>query len=185
MKINRLDQKCNSSILRAEYIRARAGVRVSPPLHIYYIIIYYLIIAIKASPLNGLSRPGGLGKFMSNPQRSPPSGGQRCPFIDRIKSWSGLSSLTGQRRRPRRSMILEDHMPAARAATAIPSQTDHPQAAHARGNKQPVILALDFGQRTGWASRNHDGAIVSGVQEFRHGRFKGGVPMAQVIGGAR
>ena len=84
MKINRLDQKCNSSILRAEYIRARAGVRVSPPLHIYYIIIYYLIIAIKASPLNGLSRPGGLGKFMSNPQRSPPSSGQRCPFIDRI-----------------------------------------------------------------------------------------------------
>ena len=84
MKINRLDQKCNSSILRAEYIHARAGVRVSPPLHIYYIIIYYLIIAIKAIPLNGLSRPGGLGKFMSNPQRSPPSSGQRCPFIDRI-----------------------------------------------------------------------------------------------------
>ena len=76
-------------------------------------------------------------------------------------------------------------MPAACAATAIPSQTDHPQAAHARGNKQPVILALDFGQRTGWASRNHDGAIASGVQEFRHGRFEDGMTMAQVIGGAR
>ena len=47
------------------------------------------------------------------------------------------------------------------------------------------ILALDFGQRTGWASRNHDGAISSGVQEFRHGRFEDGMTMAQVIGGAR
>ena len=34
--INRLDQKCNSSIFHAEYIYARADVRVSPPSHIYY-----------------------------------------------------------------------------------------------------------------------------------------------------
>ena len=38
----------------------------------------------------------------------------------------------------------------------------------------PVILALDLGQRTGWAVRNRDGAIASGVQEFRPGRFDGG-----------
>jgi hypothetical protein len=38
----------------------------------------------------------------------------------------------------------------------------------------PVILALDLGQRTGWAIRNRDGAIASGVQEFRPGRFEGG-----------
>ena len=38
----------------------------------------------------------------------------------------------------------------------------------------PVILALDLGQRTGWAVRNRDGAIASGVQEFRPGRFEGG-----------
>ena len=40
--------------------------------------------------------------------------------------------------------------------------------------KAPVILALDLGQRTGWAVRNRDGAIASGVQEFRPGRFEGG-----------
>jgi hypothetical protein len=38
----------------------------------------------------------------------------------------------------------------------------------------PVILALDLGQCTGWAVRNRDGAIASGVQEFRPGRFEGG-----------
>jgi hypothetical protein len=32
--------------------------------------------------------------------------------------------------------------------------------------KTSVILALDLGQRTGWAVRNRDGAIASGVQEF-------------------
>jgi hypothetical protein len=40
--------------------------------------------------------------------------------------------------------------------------------------KTPVILALDLGQRTGWAVRNREGAIASGVQEFRPGRFEGG-----------
>ena len=40
--------------------------------------------------------------------------------------------------------------------------------------KAPVILALDLGQKTGWAVRNRDGAIASGVQEFRPGRFEGG-----------
>jgi hypothetical protein len=38
----------------------------------------------------------------------------------------------------------------------------------------PVILALDLGQRTGWAVRNRDGAIASGAHEFRPGRFEGG-----------
>ena len=38
----------------------------------------------------------------------------------------------------------------------------------------PVILALDLGQRTGRAVRNRDGAIASGVHEFRPGRFEGG-----------
>ena len=33
--------------------------------------------------------------------------------------------------------------------------------------------------------RNHDGAIASGVEELRPGRFEGGMTMAQVIGGAR
>jgi hypothetical protein len=38
----------------------------------------------------------------------------------------------------------------------------------------PVILALDLGQRTGWAVRNRDRAIASGTHEFRPGRFEGG-----------
>jgi hypothetical protein len=37
-----------------------------------------------------------------------------------------------------------------------------------------AILALDLGQRTGWAVRSRDGAIASGVHEFRPGRFAGG-----------
>ena len=38
----------------------------------------------------------------------------------------------------------------------------------------PVILALDLGQHTGWAVRTTDGAIASGVHEFRPGRYEGG-----------
>src|SRR5512132_2022520 len=57
----------------------------------------------------------------------------------------------------------------ASAATAVPLQV------LAGGKpKTPVILALDLGQRTGWAVRNRDGAIASGVQEFRPSRFEGG-----------
>jgi hypothetical protein len=37
-----------------------------------------------------------------------------------------------------------------------------------------AILALDFGQKTGWAVRNTDGAIASGTAEFKPGRFEGG-----------
>jgi hypothetical protein len=37
-----------------------------------------------------------------------------------------------------------------------------------------AILALDLGQKTGWAVRNADGAIASGTVEFRPGRFEGG-----------
>ena len=36
-----------------------------------------------------------------------------------------------------------------------------------------VILALDLGQRTGWALRQPSGAITSGLNEFRPGRFEG------------
>jgi hypothetical protein len=37
-----------------------------------------------------------------------------------------------------------------------------------------AILALDLGQKTGWAVRNADGAITSGTAEFKPGRFEGG-----------
>jgi len=37
-----------------------------------------------------------------------------------------------------------------------------------------AILALDLGQKTGWAVRNAEGAITSGTAEFKPGRFEGG-----------
>ncbi|MGH6922081.1 MAG: hypothetical protein ACREJ0_30805, partial [Geminicoccaceae bacterium] len=37
-----------------------------------------------------------------------------------------------------------------------------------------AILALDLGQKTGWAVRNCDGAFASGTVEFKPGRFEGG-----------
>jgi hypothetical protein len=37
-----------------------------------------------------------------------------------------------------------------------------------------AVLALDLGQKTGWAVRNADGAIASSTAEFEPGRFEGG-----------
>lgn len=37
-----------------------------------------------------------------------------------------------------------------------------------------VFLALDLGSSTGWALHGRDGAITSGVQQFRPNRFEGG-----------
>jgi Holliday junction resolvasome RuvABC endonuclease subunit len=37
-----------------------------------------------------------------------------------------------------------------------------------------AILALDLGQKTGWAVRNVDGAIASGTVEFKPSRWEGG-----------
>jgi hypothetical protein len=47
-------------------------------------------------------------------------------------------------------------------------------AGHSSFPSYQTILALDLGQKTGWAVRNRDGAVASGVQEFRPGRFEGG-----------
>lgn len=40
--------------------------------------------------------------------------------------------------------------------------------------RSPVILALDLGTHTGWALQDHDGIIVSGIEEFRADRWQGG-----------
>ena len=52
-----------------------------------------------------------------------------------------------------------------------------------------AILALDLGQRTGWAVRNADGAIASGTVEFKPGRFEGGgmvlPPLPRLAAGGR
>jgi hypothetical protein len=67
------------------------------------------------------------------------------------------------------TQTLTQRQPDASAAAPVPI------AALAGGTPTtPVILALDLGQRTGWAVRNRDGAIASGVQELRPGRFEGG-----------
>ena len=42
------------------------------------------------------------------------------------------------------------------------------------GAEACALLALDLGQKTGWAARNTDGAIASGTVEFKPGRFEGG-----------
>ena len=57
---------------------------------------------------------------------------------------------------------------------ALVTAPDLPAAVRLVGPSSHVILALDLGQRTGWAVRSRDGAIASGVHEFRPGRFEGG-----------
>jgi hypothetical protein len=67
------------------------------------------------------------------------------------------------------TQTLTQRRPDASAAAPVPLEVlagDKP--------KTSVILALDLGQRTGWAVRNRDGAIASGTHEFRPGRFEGG-----------
>lgn len=50
-----------------------------------------------------------------------------------------------------------------------------PAAALAAGHPTgSAVLALDLGQKTGWAVRNTDGAIASGTVEFRPSRWEGG-----------
>src|SRR5512144_2900712 len=67
------------------------------------------------------------------------------------------------------TQTLTQRQPDASAAALVPME------ALAGGRPTTsVILALDLGQRTGWAVRNRDGAIASGVHEFRPGRFEGG-----------
>jgi Holliday junction resolvasome RuvABC endonuclease subunit len=57
-----------------------------------------------------------------------------------------------------------------RSETSVTPMT----AALAETDADGAILALDLGSRTGWAIRTADGAITSGVSEFRPGRFQGG-----------
>jgi hypothetical protein len=67
------------------------------------------------------------------------------------------------------SQNLTRRQPDASVATPVPI------AALAGGTPTTsVILALDLGHCTGWAVRNRDGAIASGVHAFRPGRFEGG-----------
>ena len=47
-------------------------------------------------------------------------------------------------------------------------------AGHDPGTPPGSVLALDLGQKTGWAVCNTDGAITSGAVEFKPGRFEGG-----------
>jgi hypothetical protein len=96
------------------------------------------------------------------PNRIRPRGRRRrrCPWQDH----SAASVV----------LTLEVDMPiGCTAAVSAPLADPYPQLAGGRP-MPPVLLALDLGQRTGWAVRNGEGAIASGVQEFRPGRFEGG-----------
>jgi hypothetical protein len=75
---------------------------------------------------------------------------------------------------------LDGHAaPPLQAAPSSAAATTVLEAARAPGIpplplQRHVILALDLGQKTGWAVRNADGALASGTVEFRPGRFEGG-----------
>jgi hypothetical protein len=60
-----------------------------------------------------------------------------------------------------------------------PSKSPLPSRAHDPAVKLfcgdgSAVLALDLGSSTGWALRGANGAITSGVQQFRPNRFEGG-----------
>jgi hypothetical protein len=61
-----------------------------------------------------------------------------------------------------------------RAAMLAILEAGHVPASDPLRLQQHAILALDLGQKTGWAVRNTDGAISSGTVEFKPGRFEGG-----------
>jgi hypothetical protein len=56
---------------------------------------------------------------------------------------------------------------------SLPSRARDPAAKLFCGGGS-TILALDLGSSTGWAIRGANGAITSGVQQFRPNRFEGG-----------
>lgn len=41
-------------------------------------------------------------------------------------------------------------------------------------NQNPVVLTLDLGTTTGWATQSVSGLITSGTVSFKHDRFQGG-----------
>lgn len=58
--------------------------------------------------------------------------------------------------------------PRGEASAVIPSST---VAGH---DAAPILLALDLGQRAGWALRDAEGHVTSGTAEFRTDRWQGG-----------
>jgi len=60
--------------------------------------------------------------------------------------------------------------------SSSPSAIERIASSPSHGVRHPerlVVLALDLGQKAGWALRGADGQITSGVMEFRPGRFEG------------
>jgi hypothetical protein len=104
---------------------------------------------------------------------------RRTQFVDHRHRNAALAELiragkivaVSQRAAPK-SIVLR--LAGTSGEGAPDSETVVPLVLAASPPQAPVILALDLGQRTGWAVRNRDGAIASGVHEFRPGRFEGG-----------
>jgi hypothetical protein len=60
------------------------------------------------------------------------------------------------------------------ASQSLPSFPPRDPATRLADRGPPILLAVDLGSKTGWALRGVDGAITSGVQQFRPNRFEGG-----------
>jgi hypothetical protein len=72
---------------------------------------------------------------------------------------------------------MEGYVSVATLLVESTHENDIPVYRPALGTGDPAgnaILALDLGQKTGWAVRNADGAVASGTTEFKLGRFEGG-----------
>ena len=72
---------------------------------------------------------------------------------------------------PRRRRLT---LPSPDAATAAVSPRATAVPHRSVGIDGCALLALDLGQRIGWAVRNADRPIASGTTEFEPGRFEGG-----------
>ena len=55
-----------------------------------------------------------------------------------------------------------------------PDEVARPATANGTAGRADTILALDLGTVTGWALRNPDGTVSSGMASFRPDRFSGG-----------
>jgi hypothetical protein len=100
-------------------------------------------------------------------------------MMRRLEERMAAASLAVPRRHPHHDDPSKENTMASTTLTRSPADASSANRvrlqALAGGRPTPqVILALDLGQRTGWAVRNRDGAIASGVHEFRPGRFEGG-----------
>jgi hypothetical protein len=92
-----------------------------------------------------------------------------APWVGQRAGGAGRLAIEG-----RDDAGLPPHVGPGRTAALSLLEAGHAPAIDPLRLQQQAILALDLGQKTGWAVRNSDGAIASGTVEFKPGRFEGG-----------